>query len=63
VQLSSWTCAGEQSVTLAVITGLGHDWPGSRQPGAVRWLARPPAPAPLDATTFLWQHLRTSTLS
>jgi polyhydroxybutyrate depolymerase len=63
VQLTSWTCAGDRSVTLAVVTGLGHEWPGSKVAGPGRWPTRQPAPPPLNATTFLWSHLRGSTLS
>jgi len=64
VRISTWTCAGERNVTLAVITGLGHDWPGSRPTSATNAIKRVVRPAaPLDATTFLWSHLRSSMLS
>jgi polyhydroxybutyrate depolymerase len=62
VQLSTWTCAGGRDVTLAVVTGLGHEWPGERPSGGMKWLNRQSAP-PLDATSFLWQHLRGARLS
>jgi len=61
VQLSTWTCSGDRNVTLAVVSGLGHEWPGARPASPVKRVMRPPAP--LDATTFLWSHLRTSVLS
>jgi len=61
VQLSTWTCSGDRNVTLAVVSGLGHEWPGARPASPVKRVMRPPAP--LDATTFLWSHLRTSALS
>lgn len=62
LRLSTWTCGGERSVTLAVISGLGHEWPGARASGPTSVLSHQPAP-PLDATTFLWTHLRGSSLS
>jgi polyhydroxybutyrate depolymerase len=61
VQLSTWTCSRDRNVTLAVVSGLGHEWPGARPASPVKRLMRPPPP--LDATTFLWSHLRTSALS
>lgn len=62
VHLSTWTCAGERNVTLAVIDGMGHDWPGSRPADTVKRVLRQP-PGPLDATSYLWANLRTSVLS
>lgn len=61
VRVSTWTCSGERNLTLAVVAGLGHDWPGSRPPSAIKRVLR--QTPPLDATTFLWSHLRTSALS
>ena len=58
VQISTWTCASDRNVTVAVVNGLGHEWPGARPGDAVKRLLR--QPVPLDATTFLWSHLRTS---
>jgi len=62
VALSTWTCAGDRNVTLAVVTGLGHEWPGAHATTGVKRLLRQPVP-PLDATTFLWTQLRSSVLS
>jgi polyhydroxybutyrate depolymerase len=62
VQLNSWTCAGQRHlVVLAVVSGMGHEWPGARPAdGIKRVLRQPPV---LDATTFLWTNLRSSVLS
>jgi polyhydroxybutyrate depolymerase len=62
VQLNTWTCAGQRHlVVLAVVNGMGHEWPGSRPAdGIKRVLRQPPV---LDATTFLWTNLRSSVLS
>jgi polyhydroxybutyrate depolymerase len=61
VELDTWTCSGERNVMLAVVTGMGHDWPGARPADTVkRVLHRPPGL--LDATTFLWSNLRVSVL-
>lgn len=62
VQLSTWTCAGQRHlVMLAVVNGMGHEWPGARPvDGIKRVLRQPPV---LDATTFLWTNLRSTVLS
>ena len=62
VQVTTWTCSTDRNVTLAVVTGMGHEWPGSRPTDAVKRVLRQP-PGPLDATTFLWDNLRTRVLS
>jgi polyhydroxybutyrate depolymerase len=59
VQISTWTCASDRNITVAVVNGLGHEWPGARPTDALKRLMR--QPVALDATTFLWSHLRTST--
>ncbi|WP_156935276.1 alpha/beta hydrolase family esterase [Pseudonocardia spinosispora] len=61
VRFSTWTCAGDRNVLLAVVNGMGHDWPGSRPADTVKRVLRQ-APGPLDATTFLWTNLRSSVL-
>jgi poly(3-hydroxybutyrate) depolymerase len=58
VQISTWTCASDRTVIVAVVNGLGHEWPGARPADALKRLMR--QPVALDATTFLWSHLRTS---
>jgi polyhydroxybutyrate depolymerase len=61
VQFSTWTCANDRNVVLAVVDGLGHDWPGARPGDTLKRVLRQ-QPGPLDATTFLWSHLRSSVL-
>jgi polyhydroxybutyrate depolymerase len=61
VQFSTWTCANDRNVVLAVVDGLGHDWPGARPADTLKRVLRQ-QPGPLDATTFLWSHLRSSVL-
>lgn len=58
VLISTWTCAGDSNVSVAVVNGLGHEWPGARPADALKRLMR--QPVVLDATTFLWSHLRAS---
>lgn len=62
VQLNTWSCASDRSILLAVVNGMGHDYPGARPADAVKRVLRQP-PGPLDATTFLWTNLRSSVLS
>ncbi|HEY1972707.1 MAG TPA: PHB depolymerase family esterase [Pseudonocardia sp.] len=60
VQVSTWSCTGDRNVTLALVQGLGHEWPGARPLSRQRLVRQ--APAALDATSFLWTNLRTSVL-
>lgn len=62
VQINSWSCASGNKLTLVVVNGMGHVWPGSQPVDAVKRVLRQP-PGPLDATTFLWTNLRSSVLS
>jgi polyhydroxybutyrate depolymerase len=58
VAISTWTCADDRTVTLAVVAGMGHEWPGARPADTLKRLVH--QPVALDATTFLWSHLRAS---
>jgi polyhydroxybutyrate depolymerase len=59
LHVSTFNCVSGDGVTVAVIDGLGHEWPGARPSDPVRKLIRDKvSSAPLDATTFLWSHLR-----
>jgi polyhydroxybutyrate depolymerase len=62
VRFTSWSCAAGSKVMVAVVDGMGHDWPGSRPADAIKRALRK-APGPLDATTWLWTNLRSSGLS
>jgi polyhydroxybutyrate depolymerase len=62
VQISTWNCDGGRNVVMAVVTGMGHIWPGAR-PTRPRARTAHPVPIALDATTFLWSGLRSSRLS
>jgi polyhydroxybutyrate depolymerase len=62
VQISTWNCAGDRNVVVAVVQGMGHVWPGSRplKPSKQRLVHQ--SAVPLDATSFLWSKLRSSEL-
>ncbi|MBV9315010.1 MAG: hypothetical protein JO100_15060 [Pseudonocardia sp.] len=62
VHVSTYDCLSGAGVTVAVIDGVGHDWPGSRVFDPVRRVLRESF-VPLDATNFLWTHLRTVRMS
>jgi polyhydroxybutyrate depolymerase len=59
----SWACVAGRTVSVAVIDGAGHQWPGSSAPATgvqeLRSAADQPSTA-LDATDWLWSHLRES---
>jgi hypothetical protein len=40
---------------------MDHQWPGAKSNDPIRKLKDKVAPPPLDATAFLWSHLRSST--
>jgi polyhydroxybutyrate depolymerase len=61
VQVSTWNCAGDHSVVLAVVQGMGHSWPGAKPLGKQRLIRQLTSP-PLDATNFLWANLRSTML-
>ncbi len=50
-RVATWACAGGRTVVRDVVVGMGHSWPGS---GADAGRSG----GPLDATGFLWAHLR-----
>lgn len=61
----SWTCTAGRSVSVAIIDGAGHQWPGSSAAGAVGGAqtlgSGPDQPSQaLNAADWIWQHLRTS---
>jgi polyhydroxybutyrate depolymerase len=55
----SWSCVVGRTVSVAVIDGAGHQWPGASQPAAGALAADQPSTA-LNATDWLWSHLRDS---
>ncbi|HTK66508.1 MAG TPA: PHB depolymerase family esterase [Pseudonocardia sp.] len=59
----SWSCVAGRTVSAAVIDGAGHQWPGAAQAAAgapgVRAAVDQPSTA-LNATDWLWSHLRDS---
>ncbi|HEY9417041.1 MAG TPA: PHB depolymerase family esterase [Pseudonocardia sp.] len=55
----SWSCVAGRSVSVAVIDGAGHQWPGANQPATAALPADKPSTA-LNATDWLWSHLRDS---
>ena len=59
VQISSWNCPSDHSVVVAVVAGMGHIWPGARSLRSITKTVRH-VPIALDATNFLWTHLRNS---
>lgn len=51
-----------RTVTVAVVDGAGHQWPGARPPGpAGRAIGLDVPSTALDATTYLWERLRSAT--
>lgn len=61
LHVSTFNCVSGAGVTVAVVEGLGHEWPGARPADPVRKLLQEKvAPPLLDATTFLWSQLRGS---
>jgi polyhydroxybutyrate depolymerase len=61
VHISTFNCVAGAGVTVAVVDGMGHEWPGAKAIDPVRKLIQQKsAPPPIDATAFLWSHLRTS---
>lgn len=60
----SWSCAAGRTVSVAIVDGAGHQWPGASAPGGGGAQPAGPAsdqPSPaFNATDWLWQHLRTS---
>lgn len=62
VRYTTWSCAEGTRVSVAVVRGMGHDWPGARPADLLKRALRRP-PGPLDATTFLWTNLRDAGLS
>ncbi|MDQ2708140.1 MAG: polyhydroxybutyrate depolymerase [Actinomycetota bacterium] len=65
VHISTFNCVAGAGVTVAVVDGMGHEWPGARLADPIRRLIQQKVgPPPIDATAFLWSHLRTaSTIS
>lgn len=65
LHISTFNCMAGAGVTVAVVDGMGHEWPGARSSDPVRRvIQQKAAPPPMDATSFLWSHLRTtSTIS
>jgi polyhydroxybutyrate depolymerase len=61
LHISTFNCVGGAGVTVAVVDGLGHEWPGAKHADPVRKLLQDKVAPPLDATAFLWSHLRGST--
>jgi polyhydroxybutyrate depolymerase len=61
LHVSTFNCAAGAGVTVAVVDGMDHQWPGAKSSDPIRKLKDKVAPAPLDATAFLWSHLRSST--
>jgi polyhydroxybutyrate depolymerase len=55
----SWSCVAGRSVSVAIIDGAGHQWPGASQPATGALAADLPSTA-LNATEWLWSHLRDS---
>lgn len=61
----SWSCTAGRTVSVAIVDGAGHQWPGAASPGGnggAQTLgsgADQPSQA-LNATDWLWQHLRTA---
>jgi polyhydroxybutyrate depolymerase len=64
VEQSVWAGANGASVTTEVIQGAGHQWPGGVLPSAFgqKVLGLDPPSDAINATDFLWQHLRLQTL-
>jgi len=54
----SWTCVATRGVSVALISDVGHVWPGAAT--AQLGEAEDQSPSPLNATDWLWQHLRYS---
>jgi polyhydroxybutyrate depolymerase len=61
VEQRTWSCAGGATVSIALVDGAGHQWPGAPPlgPGARAAGLDEPSTA-LDATEWLWAHLRTA---
>jgi polyhydroxybutyrate depolymerase len=60
----SWSCLAGHSVSVAVVNGAGHQWPGATPPPGPGVLTLGPGTDPpstaLNATDWLWTHLRDS---
>lgn len=59
----SWSCLADHSVSVAVIDGAGHQWPGAVPPDSTVHMLGAGAPvlsAAVNATDWLWAHLRAS---
>jgi polyhydroxybutyrate depolymerase len=59
----SWSCVAGRTVSAAVIEGAGHQWPGANHPATSAQQLRSAADHPstaLNATDWLWSHLRDS---
>lgn len=59
----SWSCLANHSVSVAVIDGAGHQWPGATpaaQTGDTLGAGADPPSTALNATDWLWAHLRDS---
>jgi polyhydroxybutyrate depolymerase len=65
LHISTFNCVAGAGVTVAVVDGMGHEWPGAKSSDPVRKLIQQKSgPPAIDATTFLWSHLRSaSTIS
>ena len=61
VEQRYWTCPGGRSVSVALVDGAGHQWPGAPPLGPVARAVGLDEPSPaLNATDWLWAHLRTA---
>lgn len=62
VSRRSWSCAVGHAVSVAIIDGGGHQWPGAATPAPGGRRTPEPAVEPpsgaLNATEWLWAHLR-----
>jgi polyhydroxybutyrate depolymerase len=58
VSLTSWTgCSGGAEVRFYVVQGLGHQWPGAKNPPFPKLFG--PGSDALDATDIIWDFFRT----
>lgn len=62
VEQRSWSCTAGRTVSVAIINGGGHQWPGAASPSGTGGQALgsgPDQPATsFNATDWLWEHLR-----
>lgn len=58
VTRTTWTCPSGRAVVRVLVTGAGHQWPGSTRVGPVgRVLGLDPPSTALNATSVLWAAL------